>query len=136
MLDEICGELRNYFVKEIRTGTFTIEDGVISPSDFIKENQFFRIVGSVFNDGVYQHPHAVLTDETFDGAVWVMAIPPALIALSEEIKKFNQSEEGKPTAYTSESFGGYTYSKATDVNGSPLTWQKVFSKQLNRWRKI
>ena len=136
MLDQICGELRNYFVKEMRTGTFTIKDGVISPSDFIQNGQYFRIVGSVFNDGIYQHPHAVLTDETFDGAVWAMAIPPELIALSEQIKSYSQSEAGRPSAYTSESFGGYSYSKATDSNGTPLTWQKVFSKQLNRWRKI
>lgn len=136
MLDQICGEIRNYFVKAIYTGTFTIKDGAISPSDFIQEGQYFRIVGSVFNDGIYQHPSAVLTDETFDGAVWAMAIPPALIALSEKIKTYSQSEAGKPSAYTSESFGGYAYSKATDASGAPLTWQKVFSKDLNKWRKI
>lgn len=137
MLDEICGEIRNYFERNAYRGTFTIKDGVLSPSDFLKEGQYFRIIGSVFNDGVYQYPHDIFTDEIFVGEVRSMAVPPAVIDLAEEIKKYAQSDAAKPSPYSSESFGGYSYSKPVDANGvSSNSWQKVFAKQLNRWRKI
>lgn len=136
MLDAICGELRNYFVKNVYKGTITIENGSMTPSDFLQNGQYFRIVGSVFNDGVHQYPNNMLADEVFGGEVWAMAIPPALIALSEQIKDYVDTEANVPSPYTSESFGGYSYTRATGENGAPITWQKVFSKQLNRWRKI
>lgn len=136
MLDLICGNIRNYFVTNIRKGSFSIQKKSIDLSDFLAPGQYFRIVGSVFNDGVHQYPCEALTDESFEGEVWAMAIPPALIALSTEIKSFVESDSAKPTPYTSESFAGYSYSKATDSNGAPITWEKVFGKQLNRWRKI
>lgn len=137
MLNEVCAELRNYFVKDIHNGTFEIVGGKITPLDFIQENQYFRIVGSVFNDGVYQNTaDLVLTDEIFSGSVWAMAVPPTLIALAEDIKKYNESDEAKPTAYTSESFGGYSYSKATNSDGSPIGWKKVFASRLKPFRRI
>ena len=137
MLTELCAELRNYFVVKIHEGRFTINGGKIAPLDFIQENQYFRIVGSVFNDGVYQYTaDLVLTDEIFSGSVWAMAVPPTLIALAEDIKKYNESDEAKPSAYTSESFGGYSYSKATDENGVAVSWKKVFASRLRPYRRI
>ena len=137
MLTEVCAEIRNYFVKDIHNGTFEIVGGKITPLDFIQENQYFRIVGSVFNDGVYQNTaDLVLTDEVFSGSVWSMAVPPSVVDLAEEIKKYNESDEAKPSAYTSESFGGYSYSKATDSNGMPIGWKKVFASRLNQYRRI
>ena len=138
MLTEICAEIRNYF--EVPNGrhfgTFTISGGSIAPLDFLQEGQYFRIVGSVFNDGVYQYPAASLTDEVFDGAVWAMALPPSILALSAEIKAYNDSDAGKPSPFTSESFGGYAYTKATDSNGAPIGWQKAFASRLSKWRKL
>ena len=138
MLTEICAEIRNYF--EVPNGrhfgTFTISGGSIAPLDFLQEGQYFRIVGSVFNDGVYQYPATSLTDEVFEGAVWAMAVPPTLIALAAEIKAYNDSDAGKVSPYTSESFGGYSYTKATDANGAPIGWQKAFASRLNQWRKL
>ena len=137
MLTEVCAEIRNYFVKDIHNGTFEIVGGKIAPLDFIQEKQYFRIVGSVFNDGVYKYTaDLVLTDEIFSGSVWAMAVPPSVVALAEEIKKYNESDEAKPSAYTSESFGGYSYSKATDENGAPMGWKKVFANRLNKYRRI
>lgn len=137
MLTELCAELRNYFVVKIHEGRFTINGGKIAPLDFIQENQYFRIVGSVFNDGVYKNTADLkLTDEIFNGSVWAMAVPPSVVALAEEIKAFNESDEAKPSAYTSESFGGYSYSKATDENGAPIGWKKVFASRLKKYRRI
>ena len=138
MLTEICAELRNYF--EVPNGrhfgTFTISGGSIAPLDFLQDGQYFRIVGSVFNDGVYQYPATSLTDEVFEGAVWAMAVPPTLIALAAEIKAYKDSDAGKPSPFTSESFGGYAYTKATDANGAPIGWQKAFASRLSKWRKL
>ena len=135
-LTNLCAELRNYFETEKRFGTFTISDGSLSPSNFLQNGQYYRIVGSVFNDGVHRHPAHDLTDETFDGAVWAMAVPPAIIELLSKIDDFEKAEANAPTAYTSESFGGYSYTKATDENGLPVGWRSVFKSELNKWRKL
>lgn len=134
-LTELCAELRNYFEVSKHFGNFEISGGQIS-LDFLKNGQYFRIIGSTFNDGVYQYPADDLTDELFAGAIWAMAVPPAVIALSAEIEEFNNSEAAKPTTYVSESFGGYSYTKATDSDGAPLGWRKVYADRLRKWRKL
>jgi hypothetical protein len=136
MLTEVCAEIRNYFVTEIHEGNYEIVGGKIAPLDFLQEGQYFRIVGSAFNDGVHKSSTSSLVDEKFSGAVWAMAVPSSVIALTDEIKSFCESDAGKASAYTSESFGGYSYSKATDASGAPMSWQKVFASRLNKWRRI
>jgi hypothetical protein len=133
MLEEILAHINNYFVVSKQKGGYEISDGTIT-LPFLTTGQYFRIVGSLFNDGVYQYPAAGLTDELFTGAVWALAVPPAVTALSAEIETWESKNQ--PTAYTSESFGGYAYSKATNKNGVAAQWQDVFAKQLNRWRKL
>ena len=133
MLYTILSYLNNWFTDEIHSGEYKIENGgIVSP--FLKDGQYFRIVGSMFNDGVHQYPNAELTDETFEGAIWALKIHPDVIRLSEDIQAWQS--ENKPSAYTSESFGGYSYSKATNSTGAPLTWREVFSDRLTPWRKI
>lgn len=140
MLSELCKELNNWFCTKMYFETFTIEDGTLTLDD-LQDGQYFRIVGSVFNDGVYQYPATGLNDETFDGAVWAMAIPQEVIALSSEIEewvnKYATVDSSAMSPYQSESFGGYSYSKASsgDENGGN-TWQSVFRSRLNQWRKV
>lgn len=144
MLNELCQELRNYFDKAQPKffGEIVIEDGKITNAEFleaIKSNQYFRIVGSIFNDGVYCFKEELkLEDETFDGAIWLMAIPQSFLALAKEIEDW-QTEYGKAlnSPYTSESFGGYSYSKASGKNGGgAVTWQDAFASKLNLYRRI
>ena len=142
MLTEICEYLRNYFCKvsDIHRGDFTIENGSIQPLSFLKNNQYFRIRGSVFNDGVHQYGKAGLTDETFSGEIWAMAVPPAVIALDAEIAAWiaaNAKAINSP--YQSESFGGYSYTKASggSADGSGgVTWQSQFASRLRLWKKV
>ena len=138
IITEICAELRNWFVvpNGVHIQTYTISGGSIAPLDFLQEGQYFRIIGSVFNDGVHQYPASDLTDETFHGAVWSMAIPPSVIDLAAEIEEYNKSDAGKASPYISENFGGYGYTKATGSNGKVLTWKSVFADALNRYRKL
>lgn len=142
MLTELCQELRNWFDRERHVGTFTITGGNIT-ADFLQEGQYFRIMGSIFSDGVHQYPAADLPDETFEGAVWALAIPQAVINLSAEIDtwqtKYGGADGVATSPFASESFGGYSYSKATfsSSGGSgAATWQSVFKQQLNKWRKL
>ena len=140
ILDELCSEIRNWFEVKIGGGTFTVRNGMIEPHNFLKDGQYFRICGSVFNDGVHLFSSSFipsLTDEAFDGTVWAMAVPPAVIALAGEIKDYKASGEGNATAIVSESVGGHSVSRATGKDGIPATgWERVFAKRLNKWRKI
>ena len=143
MLTEICQELRNWFDRDLPKwhGDFTISDGeiVLAENMPLKEGQYFRVVGSVLNDGVYCYGNAELgEDEVFSGSVCAMAVPPAVIALSEEIDEWTKKNADVITSpYSSESFGGYTYSRASSGSGgSGLDWKDTFGTRLNRWRKI
>lgn len=142
MLNEICRELRNWFNRDIPilSGDFTIEGGTITREDFassVQEGQYFRIVGSVFNDGVYKKDqHLTLTSETFNGAVWPMAIPREIIELDAEITAWlTKYGDALTTPYDSESFGGYSYTKAKSTSGAAPTWRSIFAEKLNNWRK-
>ncbi len=139
MLEQVLMNIRRWFPVEggIHSGTFTIKDGGIT-LPFLANGQYFRICGSVFNDGLHQYNVLDLTDETFTGTIWALAIPKAVIDLSKEIEKWQgKNGEASVSPYQSESFGGYSYSKATDEEtGGAVTWQSAFKQQLSAWRKI
>ena len=144
MLNELCMELKNFFDKAQPKffGTIVIENGMITNEQFlaaIKPNQYFRIVGSILNDGVYCFKdELILEDETFDGAIWLMAIPKDFLALAKEIEKWQEQYAGALNSpFQSESFGGYSYSKASGKNGGgAVTWQDAFATRLNLYRRI
>lgn len=134
----LCRHLRNWFVCSEHTGTFSVTNGEIS-LPFLKDGQYFRILGSVFNDGVYKHPAVGLIDEEFDGAVWAMAVPPDVVSLLDEITAWEEKyREASESPYDSESFGGYTYTKSNGngAGGAPVSWHRVFRPRLNEWRKL
>lgn len=145
MLSELCQELRNWFDRGQPhiNETFEIVDGKITNDNFIsviQTNQYFRIIGSVFNDGVHKYTDELsLTDETFTGSINLMAIPKAVLDLSTEIDNWI-TEYGAVAAspFQSESFGGYSYSKSSgrSSEGSDVSWQSAFASKLNLWRKI
>lgn len=140
MLTEILQYLRNWFEKTKYFGVFAIENGsVVGMDDKLLDGQYIRIIGSALNDGVWQYPSDELQDEIFDGAVWGLALPPAVAALAVEIADWQtKNAEAVSSPYQSESFGGYSYSKASggsDAAGG-ASWQTVFKSRLAPWRKI
>ena len=141
MLTELCQEVRNWFVRDVHSGTFEIEGGTIT-ADFLVPGQYYRIVGSIFNDGVHQFGNEPLKDEEFDGAVWAMAIPEPVVELSNEIdewrKKYEAPDGQAMSPYMQESFDGYSYNKgsASSGNSSFSGWKTAFASRLNMWRKI
>ena len=139
MLEQVLMNIRNWFPVKggIYSGTFTIKDGGIT-LPFLADGQYFRICGSVFNDGLHQYNVLDLTDETFNGTILALAIPKAVIDLADEISKWqDKNGEAASSPFSSESFGGYSYSKSTDAEtGVALTWQSAFKKQLSAYRKL
>lgn len=145
MLSELCQELRNWFDRDQPhiTGTFKISEGKITDTNFrniIQTNQYFRIIGSVFNDGVHKYTDELsLTDETFTGSINLMAIPKAVLDLSKEIDDWvTKYADAAASPFNSESFGGYSYSKSGggSSGSSGISWQSAFASKLNLWRKI
>lgn len=150
MITEVCLYLKNWFDWNMPKyfGKFDIKNGILvsfNDGDMgIQENQYYRIVGSVFNDGVHKKGAENLTDETFDGAVWLMAVPKAVIDIVAEISawqaKYGTVNSANMSPYQSESFGGYSYSKSSGgygTDGSIVpTWQSIFADRLWRYKKI
>ena len=142
-LAEICEDIKNYFLAhkedDIHSGEYKIENGGIASLDFLKEGQYFRIVGSALNDGVYKYPADDLKDEEFEGSIWAMSVPPTFVALAEEIIDWVETN-GKALAgpYTSESFAGYSYTKASTKSGSggAFTWVDQFATRLTPYRRM
>lgn len=147
-LTDLCVELNNFFETSRVFGEFVITGGSIDLSALVTsgalhEGQFFRIAGSVFNDGVYQYPCKGLTDEVFNGAIWPMAVPRAAMGLLTDIQAWitaNAGDNQLNSPYQSESFGGYSYSKINNSGAGASadlgTWQNQFRSRLNKWRKI
>jgi hypothetical protein len=141
VLEAVLIHLKNWFVvpRGVRSGMYTVKDGKLELS-YLQNGQYYRICGSVFNDGLHKYGDESdkLTDETFMGTVWALAIPKAVVELSAEIEAW-QKKNGDAVAspFSSESFGGYSYTKATDsVTGAVATWETAFRSRLNPYRKI
>lgn len=152
MLEQICGEIHNYFIQEPNPGEYTISDGAISPLPALLDGQRFWIVGSALNDGVYTyHENGITNDdetesadlknETFSGTICAMAVPREVLKLAKEITDWNDKyadELNKP--YRSESvIGVYSYEMkggGGSYGSGVIDWKTQFADRLKRWRKI
>lgn len=140
MLEELLRTLNNWFEKDSLVGTFKVVGGaLLLPEGFLKDRQYLRVIGSTFNDGLHCWPVSDMVDEDFAGEVMALAIPPAVISLSDEIEKWRtDNQKALDAPYASESFGGYSYSKEGSIssqNGS-TGWRAHFRNQLNQWRRL
>ena len=140
-LTDLCNELRNWFCfdEDTHIGDFTITGGIISPPVDMIEGQHFRIIGSIFNDGVHTTSDE-LKDDSFHGGIWLMRVPPEILSLLNEINDY-ETKYGAVniSPYQSESFKGYSYTKGTMGSGSSgtnVTWRDAFKSRLNNYRKI
>ncbi len=137
-LTELCAHCRNWFTRrddDRHVGEFEIIGGCID-LPFMEMGQYFRIIGSTYNDGVWQYPTSELVDETFSGAVWAMSVPSGFVHMAKEIDEWEQKyADSVNSPYLSESFGGYSYTKSGTGASTP-GWQSVFRSRLNQWRKL
>lgn len=139
MLYEVMKQVRNFFPTGTHVyETFKIEDGTVQ-LPFLQDGQYFLIEKSVFNDGVHKYPASDLKDETFYGCISPLAIPKDFLRLVEDIEKWQEKNADiVASPYLSESFGGYSYTKATSASteGAVTSWQGYFKSRLAEWRKI
>ena len=155
MLFEVCHFLRNYFERDRYVGEFSIVNGQLTGQYFdgmsngemdLDGVSYIRIINSRKNDGIWKLPVVgnELQDEVFDGGVWTMYVPAAVLSVIDEITSWQQKYGGADGAlnspYASESFGGYSYTKAAggsaDGNGGGTSWKDVFGSRLWQWRKL
>ena len=149
MLNQICENICNYFIRDRFEGRFEIVDGMISLP--LLDGQRFLIQGSALNDGMYTfHDTGIkddddseavgLQDESWAGTICALAVPPAVVALSSEIQAWvDANQESQNSPYSSENvLGVYSYTKATGGHGAggSVGWMDVFADKLKRWRKV
>jgi len=147
-MTELCQDLRNWFERERFTGQIQLaSDGAVlcnGKTIPLMDGQYFRVEGSVFADGVHKYPDDETLPEEFAGTVWTMAVPLPFIQLADDIASWRDKYEGADSQamspYTSESFGGYSYSKggssAGAGTGGGTSWKAAFKSRLTPWRKI
>lgn len=135
MLYEILKHIRNFFpdVAKQKEAEFEISNNVIRPSFDLLSGQYFLIEGSALNDGIHRAGED-LENEIFRGVITPLKIPKDLLSLATEIEDFES--KNKPSAFSSESFGGYSYTRATNSAGKQVSWQDAYSTRLNAWRKL
>lgn len=146
-LTELCQEIRNWFDRARYIGRITLDaEGDVFCNGVavgLLEGQYYRVIGSVFADGVHKYPDTETLAESFDGAVWAMAVPAPVINLAAEIAewraRYEDVDSEAMSPFTSETVGSHSYSKgAASVAGASNTanWQSAFAARLNAWRKI
>lgn len=145
IMTEVFQYLRNWFDRNQPKyyGEFKIENGALVGDYKIATGQFYRIMGSALNDGVYKYGTDALEDEIFEGSIWLMAVPKDVRNLINEItlwqEKYGGIDSENMSPFQSESFGGYSYTKASGSSTSSSsvpTWQAVFADRLGRYKKL
>lgn len=148
MLEAVLGKLNNWFDRDangrflhVESGELSVEGGsLVGAGEWLQDGQYFRILGSVFNDGLHQHPALDLRDEVFEGCAYALAVPAEVVDLAERIEEWDEKNgDAARGPYQSESFGGYSYSLRDGGGGSsPASggWERAFAPELRRWRKL
>lgn len=154
MLTQICQELRNWFDRGLPKyhGIIHIADGVVTVDGVLpslQTGQHYRLIGTVFNDGVHVWglgSQDLVPEADVDATLWEMRVPPVVVELANDIAawqdKYGCVESENMSPFSSESFAGYSYSKASGGGsssgggGSTVDWRSAFASRLNRWRKI
>jgi hypothetical protein len=132
----VMRHLRNFFERGSIEGEISIRGGVVTPA---VSAPYVFISGSTFHDGVKRmsggsidgdiHP-----DETFAGRVWLLYPPDDFIAICDKIEAFEAGSS--PGAYTSETLGEYSYTRAVGANGAPIAWEDAFATRLAPFRRM
>lgn len=142
-MTEICQDIRNWFDRARYIGNITLDaDGGVYCNGVaigLAEGQYYRVIGSVFADGVHVYPDMETTAESFSGAVWAMAVPPDFLALVQEIEDWNTNTRPKMLGpYSSEnlSSSGYSYQRQSVEDMAKADYKTVFGARLNKWRKL
>lgn len=148
MLEEVMRYVNNRFDRDPRgvaygsaSGAFEVVDGTMSVEG-LKDGQWFWVEGSTLNDGLHLYPDTDMRDEEFEGTVTFLVVPRSFEDLCAEVAQWvEDNAEAISTPYASESFGGYSYAKATAAQqasqgNAQSAWQLQFGARLRPFRKL
>lgn len=138
-LYELLVYLRNFFpgLHWQFTGEEITGNRIVIPG--LGAGDYYLIEGSRRNNGIHVYGDADLRNETYTGIVTEICVPPEVLAILKEINTWQEKNaEAVQSPYQSESFGGYSYTKASGSSGSgeSTSWKTVFAPRLRIWRKI
>lgn len=140
------GRTEEYYPVTEFEDDYVIADGALSTlDDTIKTGQYIAIYGSTLNDGIWKVgadgaiasdlTGVTAQDETFRATIYPLKVPNDFVALSLEITAYRTAaKEASP--YVSESFLGYSYSKAQKQGGGTVTWQQQFADRLAPYKRM
>ena len=142
MIEQVMDSINNHFVRDFDVDDFEIvSDGIVgSFSSTYLIGMYVLIKHSLLNDGVYEITgvtddkitvDATLKAENTGESIVVYALTPkkSFLDLVTEIETFVANDESVGVA--SESLGDYSVSY-----GKEGSWQSVFRKKLNTYRKV
>lgn len=135
-LEMVMRECNNFWEKCKYKGLVRIANGRIvpdvgSPYVFISGSASMDGVHSLF-DGFLDGVEKDFTDE-FDGTLWYLYPPNSFISIVKAAMEYD--EKNPAGSYISESFGHYSYSRASGSNGV-VTWQAAFADRLRPFRRM
>jgi hypothetical protein len=147
LLEEVLYHIHNWFIRsQWRVSECAISEGALpeAAASAIPQGAFYRVEGSLLNDGLHRMGEDALEDETFSGRISLCVIPKALLSVVEEIEawqeKYGEQVDGP---LKSESFGGYKYTLKTAFDyglgygAQPQGgWRLAFRDRLNPFRKM
>lgn len=138
-LFELLMHLRNFFpgMKWQFFGEEITEKRLSLPG--LENGDYYLIEGSRRNDGIHVFGNQDLRNEVFSGTVTEICVPDAVLNLLDEINQWQEKNgEAVASPYQSESFGGYSYTKAnaSNGNGESMSWKTAFGPRLRAWRKL
>jgi hypothetical protein len=133
-LDALTVACNNFFVRHCVAREYVVSGGALEVPE-LADGQYFRIVGSTFNDGLHVYPASDLKDEAFTGMVWTMAVPSTFERLAEQVAEWTEKHGEADGPYSSESFGGYSYARRSSEDGS-TGWRAAFASEIRRWKKL
>lgn len=141
-MQKILDYLHNYFYTFGEKGLFNIVDNQITVKGKYIQGQYIKLEGSIMNDSVYKvisYSENKITvegaiNEEFKGIIYSLAVPKELIELETKIKEYEANKT--KSDIISESFGNYSYSRATNSNGDIADWKDVFKTDLKPYRAM
>ena len=138
-LFELLRYLRNFFPGEKWSFSASDIQGGRLALPGLENGDYYLIEGSRRNDGIHIYGGDDLKPESVGGIVTELRIPAALLEALGDINAWQEKNAAVlESPYTSESFGGYSYTKAggSSVSGDGLSWKTVFGPRLRQWRKL
>lgn len=140
MIEQVLREIRDFFIAgnskitAIDRHSLTIENATHAVV-----NQYIYLAGTMINGGVYKITSKTgntlvldqeLSEEPAIGTCYFLAIPRAIITLTEDITDYNGKNK---IGIASESLGDYSVTYSSE--GTDNSWKGAFATRLNEYRR-